>query len=197
MSRYKNDVEFYRYVPKDWPPGQFLPMPGIRVDLSRSTKSSVYLKHVDLNSAGVYRCETSAEAPSFNTAEMEKEMQVYVLPTEGPKITGSQTTYKLGDTVNINCTSSKSKPAAALRWYINSDKADESYEIKRKSTLHPDGLETSSLGLRFTASEKHFRHGSMKLKCTATILRVYTMSNEALALNDFTASPLQVSLNQG
>lgn len=32
---YKNDVEFYRYVPKDWPPGQFLPMPGIRVDVSR------------------------------------------------------------------------------------------------------------------------------------------------------------------
>ncbi|GIY55790.1 uncharacterized protein CDAR_459461 [Caerostris darwini] len=30
---YKNDVEFYRYVPNDWPPGQFLPLPGIRVDL--------------------------------------------------------------------------------------------------------------------------------------------------------------------
>lgn len=31
---YKNDVEFYRYVPKDWPPGQFLPMPGVKVDVS-------------------------------------------------------------------------------------------------------------------------------------------------------------------
>ncbi|PRD34039.1 UNVERIFIED_CONTAM: hypothetical protein NCL1_15819 [Trichonephila clavipes] len=31
---YKNDVEFYRYVPNDWPPGQFLPLPGIRVDVS-------------------------------------------------------------------------------------------------------------------------------------------------------------------
>lgn len=33
---YKNDAEFYRYVPKDWPPGQFLPMNGIRVDVRRS-----------------------------------------------------------------------------------------------------------------------------------------------------------------
>lgn len=31
---YKNDVEFYRYVPKDWPPGQFLPLKGAKVDVS-------------------------------------------------------------------------------------------------------------------------------------------------------------------
>lgn len=35
---YKNDVEFYRYVPNDWPPGQFLPLPGIKVDVSKETK---------------------------------------------------------------------------------------------------------------------------------------------------------------
>lgn len=33
---YKNDVEFYRYVPNDWPPGQFLPLPGVRVEVSLS-----------------------------------------------------------------------------------------------------------------------------------------------------------------
>lgn len=31
---YKNNTEFYRYVPKDWPPGQYLPIPGVRVDVS-------------------------------------------------------------------------------------------------------------------------------------------------------------------
>lgn len=31
---YKDDVEFYRYVPNDWPPGQFLPIQGVRVDVS-------------------------------------------------------------------------------------------------------------------------------------------------------------------
>lgn len=30
---YKNDVEFYRFVPNDWPPGQFLPLPGVDVDV--------------------------------------------------------------------------------------------------------------------------------------------------------------------
>ncbi|KFM73074.1 hypothetical protein X975_17845, partial [Stegodyphus mimosarum] len=60
---YKDDIEFYRYVPNDWPPGQFLPLQGVRVDLSKSGSQSVYLRHVDLNSAGTYRCEVSAEAP--------------------------------------------------------------------------------------------------------------------------------------
>ena len=44
LFRYKNDEEFYRFVPQDWPPAQFLPMPGIKVDLSRSDQRSVYLK---------------------------------------------------------------------------------------------------------------------------------------------------------
>jgi len=31
---YKNNVEFYRYIPRDWPRGQFLPHKGIHVDVS-------------------------------------------------------------------------------------------------------------------------------------------------------------------
>lgn len=177
---YKDDVEFYRYVPNDWPPGQFLPLQGVRVDLSKSGSQSVYLREVDLNSAGTYRCEVSAEAPEFQTVEAEKEMKVFVLPTDGPKITGGQSKYRIGDTVSVNCTSSKSKPAATLRWYINDEQATPENELEHSTTLHADGLEISSLTLRFVVSEPHFRSGNMKLKCTATISRIYTMSNEEL-----------------
>ncbi|XP_015911212.1 cell adhesion molecule 2 isoform X2 [Parasteatoda tepidariorum] len=177
---YKNDVEFYRYVPNDWPPGQFLPLPGIRVDLSKSGKNSVYLRHVDLNSGGLYRCEISAEAPSFDTAEAEKEMKVYVLPSEGPTLTGGNQEYRIGDTVIVNCTSAKSKPAATLRWYINDELVGPEYETEYSTTLHADGLETSSLGLKFIVTSQHFQNGNMKLKCTATISRIYTMSNEEM-----------------
>jgi len=34
-------------------------------------------------------------------------------------MSGSEMVYAIGDQVNINCTSSKSYPAAELRWYIN------------------------------------------------------------------------------
>ncbi|XP_035212985.1 uncharacterized protein LOC118186918 [Stegodyphus dumicola] len=177
---YKDDIEFYRYVPNDWPPGQFLPLQGVRVDLSKSGSQSVYLRHVDLNSAGTYRCEVSAEAPEFQTVAAEKKMTVFVLPTEGPKITGGLSKYRVGDTVSVNCTSAKSKPAATLRWYINDELAKPEYEMEHSTILHADSLEISSLSLKFIVTEQHFRSGNMKLKCTATISRVYTMSNEEL-----------------
>ncbi|PRD25658.1 UNVERIFIED_CONTAM: hypothetical protein NCL1_40275 [Trichonephila clavipes] len=46
--------------------------------LSKSGSQSVYLRHVDLNSAGTYRCEVSAEAPEFQTVAAEKKMVVFV-----------------------------------------------------------------------------------------------------------------------
>lgn len=44
-----------------------------------------------------------------------------VLPSEGPTLTGGNQEYRIGDTVVVNCTSAKSKPAATLRWYINDE----------------------------------------------------------------------------
>ncbi|XP_054724609.1 uncharacterized protein LOC129234603 [Uloborus diversus] len=194
---YKNDVEFYRYVPNDWPPGQFLPLPGVRVDLSKSGKRSVYLRSVDLNSTGTYRCEVSAEAPSFQSVEAERELNVMVLPTEGPRITGGQPKYNVGDTVAINCTSAKSKPAATLRWFINDQPIGPEYDTEHSTTLHEDGLETSSLSLKFVARDKHFVDHTMRLRCTASISRMYTMSNEELFMGGRQqSSTLQIHENE-
>ncbi|XP_064468823.1 uncharacterized protein LOC135383160 [Ornithodoros turicata] len=193
---YKNDVEFYRFVPNDWPPGQFLPLPGVDVDLARSGRTSVYLRNVNLHSAGTYRCEVSAEAPSFDTVGGQKDMTVLVLPTEGPTITGGLPRYRVGDTVSVNCTSAKSKPAATLRWFINdAPVAESSHETEYSATLHGDGLETASLCLRFIVTEEHFRDGNMRLKCTATISRVYTMSNEELVFGGAGGSHLKSGLH--
>lgn len=195
---YKNDVEFYRYVPKDWPPGQFLPINGIRVDLSKSGTNSVFLKYIDIQTAGVYRCEVSAEAPSFVTAEGEKDLRVTVLPTSGPQITGIQAVYRTGDQVNLNCTSAKSKPAAHLRWYINNHEAKrEEYDLGNATHVeHADNLETSSLGLRFVAIDKHFKSGVIRVKCTSTVFPTRlskgpSMSNEAILRGESTDMPLE------
>lgn len=42
-------------------------------------------------------------------------------PDDGPRISGGQDRYKPGDTVNVNCTSGRSKPAVQLAWYINGE----------------------------------------------------------------------------
>lgn len=95
----------------------------------------------------VQKSSSSLKTPltvEFKTAELEKEMKVFckcsfclslnpknlfrtnreqrllpVLPTEGPRITGSKAKYQVGDDVKINCTSALSKPAANLKWFVS------------------------------------------------------------------------------
>lgn len=43
------------------------------------------------------------------------------LPQRGPLIVGGKPRYSIGDTVELNCTSLRSSPAANLTWYINGE----------------------------------------------------------------------------
>ncbi|PSN45911.1 hypothetical protein C0J52_24207, partial [Blattella germanica] len=101
------------------------------------------------------------------------------LPDEGPRISGGRPRYQIGDTVRVNCTSGRSKPAAQLMWFINGEQADSTF-IRGPETVYTgrEGLETSILGLEFRVKPKHFKRGDMKLKCLATIATVYWRSNE-------------------
>ncbi|KAL0271962.1 UNVERIFIED_CONTAM: hypothetical protein PYX00_005109 [Menopon gallinae] len=81
---YKDDEEFYRFVPKSNPPQHSYKVDGIKVDVSSykllqhqlSDSKQVALRAVNLKSSGLYRCEVSAEAPSFASAQNEGRMDV-------------------------------------------------------------------------------------------------------------------------
>ncbi|XP_049790051.1 uncharacterized protein LOC126195466 [Schistocerca nitens] len=182
---YKDGREFYRFVPRDTPPAQIFQLPGVVVDMNNSTASQVELKDVTLSSSGRYRCEVSGEAPSFQTVSEHGDMTVVALPDEGPRITGGRPRYQVGDTVRVNCTSGRSKPAAQLAWFINGEQADQSLLKGPDIIVSPlDDLETSILGLEFKVRPRHFRRGDMKLKCLATIATVYWRSNEESVESD-------------
>ncbi|XP_044742188.1 uncharacterized protein LOC123303108 [Chrysoperla carnea] len=176
---YKDGNEFYRYVPMERPPVQVFQLPGVTVDLHNSSENTVVLSSVNLKSSGRYRCEVSAEAPSFQTVTDQSDMIVVALPEEGPRITGGRPRYQIGDTVRINCTSGRSKPAAQLSWFINGEPAPSDF-VNGPTIISTgrDGLEISILGLEFMVRPKHFKRGDMKLKCLATIATVYWKSNE-------------------
>ncbi|XP_054720698.1 uncharacterized protein LOC129230325 [Uloborus diversus] len=73
---YRDDLEFFRYVPSDKPPNQFFPLQGLDIDLGRSSNGTVYIQDVDVSTAGTYKCEISADAPSFQTVSAEKMLTV-------------------------------------------------------------------------------------------------------------------------
>ncbi|CAG7815630.1 unnamed protein product [Allacma fusca] len=100
------------------------------------------------------------------------------LPKEGPHIDGGRPRYTPGDSVRVNCTSSRSRPAATLAWFINGEPAEEANLHRYPPVRDEDGLETSILGLEFRVRHKHFRKGDLKMKCLATIAQLYWRSNE-------------------
>ncbi|CAN7937717.1 unnamed protein product, partial [Ixodes hexagonus] len=68
---YKGTQEFYRYVPSDFPPKNVFRLRGVTVNVAESDARSVLLERLELNSEGTYRCEVSAEAPSFEVVAGE------------------------------------------------------------------------------------------------------------------------------
>ncbi|XP_031355655.1 uncharacterized protein LOC116179973 [Photinus pyralis] len=73
---YKDHEEFYRFVPMARPQATSYKMEGIFVDMGLSDRKKVVLRTVNLKSSGLYRCEVSAEAPSFSSAQSEARMEV-------------------------------------------------------------------------------------------------------------------------
>nr|XP_050034882.1 synaptogenesis protein syg-2-like [Dermacentor andersoni] len=177
---YKNNREFFRYLPNENPPGQAYRLSGVYVDASRSSVGSLYLKETDLKSEGLYACEVSADAPSFQTIRSEKELKIYVLPKKGPEIRGTKPHYRFGDAVNVTCRADASKPPAVLVWYINGEQVPPSFEKVHPILRDEDQLYHSSLAMTFTAEPRHFTYGIMKLKCTATVSEAYSLSSEEI-----------------
>ncbi|GFY75617.1 ig-like domain-containing protein [Trichonephila inaurata madagascariensis] len=77
---YKDDVEFFRFLPNDRPANQFFEIGDVDVDMSRSSNGTVYLRNASLSAQGTYRCEVSADAPSFQSISSEKFMSVQDRP---------------------------------------------------------------------------------------------------------------------
>ncbi|KAG8322734.1 hypothetical protein J6590_018119 [Homalodisca vitripennis] len=73
---YRENEEFYRYVPKYKPSQISYKVEGIRVDHQMSDDTKVTLKSVSLKTTANYRCEVSAEAPSFASVQGSGRLEV-------------------------------------------------------------------------------------------------------------------------
>ncbi|EDV92997.1 uncharacterized protein LOC6563222 [Drosophila grimshawi] len=167
---YKDNEEFYRYVPKARPPKTSYRVDGVRVIEELSDASRVLLRGLTLNSTGLYRCEISAEAPNFSSVQGEGRLDIVFLPRDGPHIRGQQYQYQIGEYLNLNCTSGKSHPASHLQWFVNEQPIlDEHYLHKYTDIVHKHGLITSILGLQLELEPRHFQDGDMRVKCLASI----------------------------
>ncbi|KYN31488.1 hypothetical protein ALC56_14369, partial [Trachymyrmex septentrionalis] len=199
---YKGGREFYRYAPNESPPVKTFPIGNLTVKgidhsallhlharfLTSKTESNatqVVLTKLELEAAGAYSCEVSADAPSFHTAIVYAAMNVVELPSEMPSIQGLKRKYRVDDPLRLNCTSGRSKPAANLTWYIN-DRQPLKAHVRTYSPLDTNESEwqISQIGLQFLVSHDHFVSGKLKIRCSASIYDIYWQSTEVSAEED-------------
>ncbi|XP_076390663.1 uncharacterized protein LOC100875340 isoform X11 [Megachile rotundata] len=95
ITWYKDHEEFYRYVPRGEPTKHSYRVEGVKVDHRRSDHQQVLLQNVSLHSSGQYKCEVSAEAPSFNSVSAEAHMEVVGEARHGNGVRAARTL--LGD----------------------------------------------------------------------------------------------------
>lgn len=69
--------EFYRFIPNDEEVKKSYPMKGVKVELEKSSHGNVYLSNADQDTEGTYKCEVSADAPSFETVREERDTRIY------------------------------------------------------------------------------------------------------------------------
>lgn len=182
---YKNRVEFYRYLPSDSPPGQTYELPGLSVDLDQSNGSHVLLRNVDFETEGNYRCEISAEAPSFQTITAEKALHVYHLPTGGPQIVGLEGQYGEGEYLNLTCSTEPSKPRAKLEWLLNGKKVHEAYQRHKLTSVQPGGhMSQSEVQLVKLLNAKHFPRGVVTVTCLASLEQLDSSCSRELIIPD-------------
>ncbi|XP_076661604.1 cell adhesion molecule 3-like [Halictus rubicundus] len=183
---YKGDQEFYRYAPNETPVVKTFRIGNLTVKKNESNATQVSLTNLELDAAGSYSCEVSADAPSFHTAIVDATMNVVELPSQGPSIHGLRRKYQIGDTLRLNCTSGRSKPAANLTWYINDRQPEKSY-VRTYSPLDTNESEwhVSQIGLQFLVTHDHFNAGGkLKVRCSASIYDIYWQSTEVSTEED-------------
>ncbi|XP_050536708.1 uncharacterized protein LOC126902947 [Daktulosphaira vitifoliae] len=166
---YRENEEFYRFVPKATPQKTSYIVDGIKVDHAQSNSRQLTLKDITLKTTANYRCEVSAEGPSFASAQDGGRMEVIYLPKDGPYISGDKTVYQFGDSINLNCTSAKSYPASTLHWFVNNIPAKEESLKRYSPQIHPRGLVTTTLGIRLSLDAETVLNGAVRVRCVAIL----------------------------
>ncbi|CAG4937385.1 unnamed protein product [Colias eurytheme] len=121
---YRGREEFYRYIPKELPHTRVFPLPGIEVDISRSGARRVVLQDATPAMAGRFRCEVSADAPTFHTEIRSAPLDVVETPEWGPKLVSDRSWYGVGSTLRATCASPPAHPPVNLTFALNGREID-------------------------------------------------------------------------
>ncbi|KAH0950506.1 hypothetical protein HN011_011197, partial [Eciton burchellii] len=182
LKWYRGRHEFYRFSPSEEPPTKIFNISGIYVDPANSNKSQVTLRNVDYGLSGTFSCEVTADAPTFSTASVSKNLTVVSLPDRRPLIVSERERYDPGDTLRANCSLPPSKPPVHLTFTLNNVPVKATARRQRPKNDDDDddeiddGMQWSEISL--TLQPFHYSNGQLTLRCTAQIPNILSIMSE-------------------
>lgn len=177
---YKGRREFFRYVPKELPHTRVFPLPSINVDVSESGPNQVVLRQVTPELDGKYRCEVSADAPTFHTQIVAAWMHVVRTMDGKPELHLEKPQYSLGEKLRANCSSPPSNPPANITWFIN-DKGLGNGHMIRIPSVRPSGELFKTIS---SIEYDVLIAGKLKVKCQSDIYHVIWSETEVMLDED-------------
>ncbi|KAG8198555.1 hypothetical protein JTE90_026455 [Oedothorax gibbosus] len=183
---YKDNVEFYRFMPSYKPSAQMYSLSGVFLDLENSNATHALLYTSNLETEGTYGCEVSTDVlSSIRTIKAGKELRIHVIPDESPHIYGVQSNYRMGDFVNMSCLFGPSKPSARITWYINEEEAVDSYTISQME--RGESVMISESFLQFALEPALLRQGALFVRCQAILKLVHDFRSLELIVGEGTS----------
>ncbi|KAM0728801.1 Cell adhesion molecule 1 [Formica fusca] len=172
ITWYKDHEVFYKYILQTKEGHTYL-VNGVKVDKEQSNDQMVVLQNASLHASGKYKCEVNAEAPNFSLVSAEANMEVIAVSQESPSIRGEEKVYASGDVLALNCTSSKSYPAAKLKWFVNGVQVRSDSE----TVLEQHGLYSTISSLELELEPGHLASDKINVRCEATVRSSHDIDN--------------------
>lgn len=165
----KDDKKILQYIKDRKPPFLDSRVDGANMEYFENG-TTIKLKNVRFEASGSYSCQVSMTTPIYTQASESVTMKVIIPQTENPKITFKKRMYKIGESLEANCTSSAARPVPHLAWYINGKEVDISLVHHYPHTRQKDQLMSATAKLTIEVSELHAgENGYLEISCYATI----------------------------
>lgn len=171
---YRDNVEFFRYIPSEDPHTTVFIIPGMEL-LETSSPTHIILGGVTTETGGEFKCEVSEGPPRFSTAARSTNLQVVDLPNTGPAIYGLRSLYKVGEFVNLTCESGPSSPPTQLSWILDGVRIQpESPLVSTMIPVYPlpDKRAISRSYLSLLLSQDSYMVPSL-VECEASVGNIY------------------------
>ncbi|XP_076052718.1 uncharacterized protein LOC143032141 isoform X2 [Oratosquilla oratoria] len=183
---WRNNEQFYGYIPKNEEPMMTFNVTGIHVDMTASSESSVVLRNVSVQTSGSFTCEVIADG-SFETLREAAVMDVIdppdgllpgmegpIIEVDGAPVGDNPLEYMENQMVKATCQARRSNPPVNLTWYMNNNEMPF-MALRRREPWYDGETYSSSLVALFRIAAGDFdQDGQLELKCEATIDDFYS-----------------------